>query len=306
MGTIAIIGCGGIGSSLLPLVTRMMLNTKISSTDSFLSGSAGCSDRVNKLVLIDGDTYEARNISRQQFPLSFVGINKAYAQKEKLKVTLGLGDRVVSIGEYINPENIHHHLEGVEVVLSCVDNHRARWVVSQWAQLQRRRGKPFAVISGGNDQFDGNVHVHACWPPQRGLAYIDIGEPIEKRHPEIMPDATEGSREGLSCQDVINLRGGEQTMMANSMAAVVMFSAMYTLLMNTKALVNVQDMYFDCLNYRFNVIRADEKEGVKELSFDAPPENEAEPLIEASDEGTDSPAPPEAPVIHSVIERIDN
>ena len=273
MGVIAMIGCGGIGSSLLPLVTRMMLNTETSLADSFLSGNSGCSERVSRLVLIDGDMYEARNISRQQFPLSFVGMNKADAQKEKLKVTLGLGERVVSVNEYITPENVHRHLENVEIVLSCVDNHRARWVVSQWAQSQRKKEKPFAVISGGNDKYDGNVHVHAYWSIRPGLTYKDIGEPIEKRHPEIMPNATEGSREGLSCQDVINMRGGEQTMMANSMAAVVMFSAMFTLLTNTEAIANVQDMYFDCINYRFNVIRAGETDGVKDLSFDAPLED---------------------------------
>ena len=50
------------------------------------------------------------------------------------------------------------------------------------------------------------THVHAYWSTRPGLTYKDIGEPIEKRHPEIMPNATEGSREGLSCQDVINMR----------------------------------------------------------------------------------------------------
>ena len=75
------IGCGGIGSSLLPLVTRMMLNTETSLADSFLSGNPGCRERVSRLVLIDGDMYETRNISRQQFPLSFVGMNKADAPK---------------------------------------------------------------------------------------------------------------------------------------------------------------------------------------------------------------------------------
>ena len=50
-------------------------------------------------------------------------------------------------------------------------------------------------------------------------------------------------------------------MMANSMAAVVMFSAMFTLLTNTEAIANVQDMYFDRINYRFNVIRAGETDG---------------------------------------------
>lgn len=283
---IALIGCGGIGSSLLPLLARSLYSKKISSTTALF----------DQLVLIDGDHYERKNISRQQFPLSFIGVNKAEAQREKLKATLDIGGFITAIPSYVTEENVYALLDGVDIVLSGVDNTRARWVIGQWARKQDAELKHFAVISGGNDKVDGNVHIHArlgiSKTPNAPVEDLCIGEPIDSRHPEVAPNETEGSREHMSCQEVINLRGGEQTMMANSMAAILMFSALYALRTNPIALADVQDTYFDCLNYRFNVVRVGEQGGAKELSFDSvedggAEETEAPPLAPATEEFPD-------------------
>lgn len=245
---ITIVGLGGIGSSILPMVSRMVY-TNSSSIPHTLS-------------LVDGDSYERKNISRQQFPLTFVGMNKAAAQASKLSCTMGITVRYLT--DYLTSENIDSHLHNLDpdVILSCVDNNQVRWLLSNWVhnKLSDECCKPILLIQGGNDKWDGSVHAY-------GISYINgllrtIGQPIEVRHPNINAGSREGSREHLSCQELLNMPGGEQTMVANSMAAVLMFSLLQAYIHNPESLIGLEDTYFDCMQYRVNMIRQKEEGGI--------------------------------------------
>lgn len=61
---IVIVGCGGTGSNLAPMLSRMMLK--------------------EKFLLIDGDSVEKRNVERQTFQEFDIGTNKARALAKKL------------------------------------------------------------------------------------------------------------------------------------------------------------------------------------------------------------------------------
>ena len=60
---IAIVGTGGTGGNLIPLVARMLSATYLNTT----------------LLLIDGDRVEEKNLKRQPFSKRDIGMNKARA-----------------------------------------------------------------------------------------------------------------------------------------------------------------------------------------------------------------------------------
>lgn len=241
-----VVGAGGIGSAILPLVLRARMGA-----------GTGLAD----VLVVDGDAYERKNIQRQQFPLAFIGMNKALAQKEKTKAALGLVIRCEET--YITEINIDRVLpspspgEGI-VVFSGVDNHRCRWLLSQWAQrrMDKHRDECVLLVTGGNDKWDGNVHAYGRWMDVERQRMVGIGRPMEDRHPEINKANMENSREGLSCQEVLLLEGGEQTMAANYMAAALMFAIYQTAMHNPRALEGLEETYFDCLSFGVNTVRS--------------------------------------------------
>lgn len=91
-----IIGCGGVGSAIVP---------------SFcLLKSPG------EVTLIDGDTIERKNLNRQMFEASQIGMNKARALASKY------GCRF--IGEWFSRGKIPHFRN--DWLICLVDNHRTR------------------------------------------------------------------------------------------------------------------------------------------------------------------------------------
>ena len=69
-----------------------------------------------------------------------------------------------------------------------------------------------------------------------------VGVPLLERHPEVAT-VTEGNREGLSCLEIALLPGGEQTMEANMMVAMLAYSVLLRL--GSEAWVEeVSDIYF--------------------------------------------------------------
>jgi molybdopterin/thiamine biosynthesis adenylyltransferase len=93
---VIIVGAGGSGSYLLPLLLKQM-------------------DR--KIVLYDGDSYEERNLDRQLFDKRFVGVNKARA------LASTYGDRVIAKEEWFTPAT---SVRNNSLIFCCADNHVAR------------------------------------------------------------------------------------------------------------------------------------------------------------------------------------
>ncbi len=91
-----IIGCGGVGSALVP---------------SFCLLKAP-----DQITLIDGDTIETRNLNRQMFEPAQVGLNKAEALGRKYGCNF--------IGQWFARGKIRHQRS--DWLICLVDNHRAR------------------------------------------------------------------------------------------------------------------------------------------------------------------------------------
>lgn len=266
---IALIGVGGVGCAILPLLTRFAVTHK-----AYLS-------------LIDGDQYEEKNLSRQVFPPSFVGMNKAQAQKTKLDTVMPQLE-VGATPHFVTMDNALNMVRGYSHVIVGVDNHRARYVVSRAFQKELENTICDEVgqwlITAGNTEWDGNAHIYGRRLVNGVATYY--GEPPEVRHEEIASDMS-FSREGVSCQDLVNLEGGEQTMLANSFAAMFAFNLIQATVSYPEALEGVQDTYFDCQQHAFNVVRIREEEDGWEIELEE--ENNGEENEDSGISG-DSPA----------------
>jgi molybdopterin/thiamine biosynthesis adenylyltransferase len=91
-----IIGCGGVGSSIVPSFCLLKAPAEI--------------------TLIDGDTIERKNLNRQMFDASQIGLNKAQALAGKYGCH--------SIPEWFARGKLRHYR--TDWLICLVDNHRTR------------------------------------------------------------------------------------------------------------------------------------------------------------------------------------
>lgn len=194
---VTLIGLGGIGSHLAPLVAR------------FLAHETG----KHTLALIDGDAYEAKNATRQAFT--------EYGNKARVTATAlqrqfpGLDLQAAE--EYVDPDNIAFHLHERGIVLLAVDNHRTRKTVSDAA------GKmgDLALVSGGNELVDGDVLLYL----RRGGR--DLTPPLTRR-PEIADPKDKAPHE-VGCEELAR-SGTPQILFMNAMVASLMANALWRLM----------------------------------------------------------------------------
>ena len=132
---IAIVGCGGTGSQVARSVARMLYDMQQSR------------QQTPRLLLIDPDTVEMKNVGRQLFTPADVGQFKAQVLMQRFNLALGL-DAVV-IPEAVNVEK--HLPERGNLVIGCVDNHLAR------RELAKAEGTVW--IDAGNHASSGQVVI---------------------------------------------------------------------------------------------------------------------------------------------------
>lgn len=208
---IVIIGLGGIGSILCERLAR------------YLTYSA---ERGTNLLLVDGDSYEAKNFERQDF--TSMG-NKAEVKAADLKMQFS-GMNVSSFPAFVNETTLAQVIKEGDIVFMCVDNHKTRMLVSNYC----RNLTNVTLISGGNDLIDGNVQIYVR---KQGT---DITPDLCSYHPEIAnPD--DKLPEEMSCEELA--QSVPQLYFANLTAATIMCQAFYNAVV--KEQYEKSEIYFD-------------------------------------------------------------
>lgn len=155
-----IVGCGGIGGWVVPLLSKMK-------------------PKDDKLILMDGDTVEAKNFDRQMFLPEHLGWNKA----EALAATYGIED---FLPRYLQKDTRPEIQEG-DWVWCCADNHPARAECLAWADdlyvLSVDHDHVYVVI-GGNEYEYQEAYIYM--PAWKELALADP----RCVFPEILTDKT--------------------------------------------------------------------------------------------------------------------
>lgn len=251
--TINLIGLGGIGSFLLAPLSKIMLKGRLGDM------------RVETLILTDGDTYQSNNRERQFYPSICEGMNKAEAQRTVLETMYPVrAVDVVSRPSFVTTPDealtaFRYARSETNIVIAAVDNHACRALLaSALRTLKPHAFCDYVLINGANEMVDGNVNVQGSWNG------FPIGADLLERHPEIAHDQS-GSREGLSCLDLYNLEGGEQTMEANMWAAMLIYSVLLRLAENDWTR-DMNEIYFDTNPPRVRTdIRGKEEEDEQSL-----------------------------------------
>lgn len=129
--TVAVVGCGGLGS---PVLTYL--------------ACAG----IGKLIIIDGDVVSETNLNRQFLHgRKDIGRPKVVSAKEKL---LDMNDEIEIQGvqEILTPENALRIVEGADLVVDCVDNMETRIILGRACLI-----KNIPLVEAGVQGFYGWV-----------------------------------------------------------------------------------------------------------------------------------------------------
>jgi len=197
---IKLVGCGGVGLCVLNVLPRYL---------SYLK------DHDVELSLIDGDSYEDSNKSRQGFARRG---NKAEVTAEAIRKEFP-NLFCWTTTDYLTEDNVAMVIREGDVVFSCVDNHSTRKLLSDRAEQLN----DVVLISGGNDYEDGNIQIYV----RKGGE--DVTLPVaNKYHPEIMKpgDTNPGAasqRQGCGVQQASQ----PQLLITNNTVAALMLCAFY-------------------------------------------------------------------------------
>lgn len=215
--TIKVIGLGGIGSHLMsPLCRHLEASTPKGTVN---------------VVVIDGDLYEARNASRQEF--TDVG-NKAEMTMERMR--RDYPDLAIEAKPlFVTEENIFFLVNEGDIVFLGVDNHATRKLLSRRCEELRN----VVLISGGNELTDGNVQIHIR---KDG---VDMTPPITYLHSEIEHPQDRNPAD-MSCEELAQ-SGSPQLIFTNLAAATHMLSAfwMVSAALSGEGKLLYSELYFD-------------------------------------------------------------
>ncbi|WP_008318599.1 ThiF family adenylyltransferase [Leptolyngbya sp. PCC 6406] len=209
-----LIGCGGTGSFLVQLLCRVVLMLQEQG-------------RGAKLVLVDPDGVEAKNITRQCFCGAEVGSNKAHTLARRYGAALGLP--ITAIAEPFSPRMPDCGRQCLTVLCGCVDNAEARRSILAALDLgNSRRDLPMTWwIDGGNSEHHGQVLAGNC----TSLDLQDYGLDAESclylpapnvQAPELLVPRPEErlASAPLSCAELA--MANAQSLMVNPQVATVM------------------------------------------------------------------------------------
>ena len=218
----AIIGLGRIGTFLVNLVARYV-------------NSLG--PPLRTMLLVDGDTYEAKNQTRQDF--KELG-GKALVKGDELNDKFPEIDFEV-FGHYVNSDNITV-LDNSDVIFLCVDNHKTRKLVSDYC---KRKRTDVILISGGNELENGNVHIYVRKDNK------DVTPSLTCYHPEIENPVDKSPHE-MSCEELS--KSEPQLLFTNATVATIMTWMYYNYNKNNYEKSGLSEVYFD-----INTMKADSK-----------------------------------------------
>jgi len=212
---IIMLGAGGTGGHIAPHLYRLLHSL----------------ERYTKVIVCDGDIVEEKNLVRQNFISDDLGKNKAQVLAERYASAFGL--EVSYIPEFIEDENRlaelvtpdtfrvgshpHQAVEGLSILIGCVDNNRSRQLCHQVFKA----AKNLIYIDSGNGEHSGQV---VCGVKRGGRTYH---KPIGEVYPDVLTE-TDKFPTQLSCAEAAV--SAPQSIVANIMAGTAVVSYLYNIL----------------------------------------------------------------------------
>lgn len=180
-----LIGCGGVGSWVLPKLLR-------------IAGE-------DEVILVDGDTFEEKNLDRQLFSQDAIGLNKAQAMVGTNSVQ-GFNAKMNFIPRYYSSGAVRHQAD--DLLWCCADNHACRREV-----LMSCDERGCSALFGANEYVDWEAYYYQ--PSMRGT-------PNDPRvfYPIIQTDRSNDPLGPPGCVELSE--GNRQLVLSNASAADAM------------------------------------------------------------------------------------
>ncbi len=219
------IGIGGIGTCLLPVLLRF-LNFSTSDTT---------------VTLVDGDRFEEKNEERQAFDQ--IG-NKAEVTTTRLQEQFPR-IYITARNQYVTEDNVAEMVRESDTVFLCVDNHATRKLVSDWCEEL----DAVCLISGGNNVTDGSVHVYIRKNGE------DTTLPLANDfHPEIQYPQDSNPGESGDCEE--RAKSTPQLLFTNNLVAAMMLSCFYSV---REDKLSYDELYLDLVSGNCRAVRRTER-----------------------------------------------
>lgn len=194
--SIIVVGCGGTGSHYIKELGRLLYGM-------------GAKEKV-KLILVDGDYVEEKNLVRQAFLPQDIGYNKAQVMAEILSQAYGITAEFYD--KYIDTPTDLEQLVGkddVVLLIGCVDNHQCRQSMHRFYQSRQH----CIYMDSANEYSVGEVIIGSK------IGGIEMYADRCEYFPEVL-EAQEPKRSEESCE-VLNV-SAPQHMLTNQLAAWIL------------------------------------------------------------------------------------
>lgn len=220
--TVVVVGCGGTGSQLLSMLMQLCNNIR---------------EKIYRIILVDGDSVENKNLQNQKCLEGDIGYNKAYSMCKRYSYLFP--DLAISSYEnYLRSDSDIGKLVGCEdnlIIAGCVDNNPARKVMNDFF-IKRNNFKNLIYIDSGNgtDKRSGQIVT--------GYKQYDtiILQPVGNIFQNILTD-TKNPQHGGTC--VQEIKESPQNIATNVYAASNIFSIFVNILMYNVVKSNL--VFFD-------------------------------------------------------------
>lgn len=194
--SIIVVGCGGTGSHYIKELGRLLYGM-------------GVKEQV-KLILVDGDYVEEKNLVRQAFLPQDIGYNKAQVMAEILSQAYGITAEYYD--KYIDTPADLEQLAGrddVVLLVGCVDNHQCRQSMHRFYQSRQH----CIYMDSANEYSVGEVIIGSK------IGGIEMYADRCEYFPEVL-ETREPKRSEESCE-VLNV-SAPQHMLTNQLAAWIL------------------------------------------------------------------------------------
>lgn len=194
-----------------------------------------------KFTIIDHDIVEEKNVGKQAFHPSDVGLYKAEVLSERYSsygnFKIGYDITKVEDANTLYKRFMKDAKEGyLPVLIGCVDNLKARQI---FHTVFSKFKQAFIWIDSGNERFSGQIVFGL-----KGNHGSLIFPPVTHLFPDMLTMKDKPQR--TSCADALDLRKAEQFAMANAQAASILFQFMTQIVLELP--INTAFVNFDCSN----------------------------------------------------------
>lgn len=213
---IVLVGCGGTGSALAPIIGRTLYHMKANRIDP-----------PKRIAIVDPDIVELKNVGRQGFTVADVGQYKAEIWACRISVAYGL--QIEFFNEFFNAEKHGRNRYRDLILLGAVDNYQARREIAKvnhqpiWIDSGNHKSSGQVVIgnTNGEDLLDEARNRKdknkRRFIPNAALVFPELLEPAEEDEAE------------LSCAELLQLN--QQHLLVNQQMAMIAGQYLYKLLM---------------------------------------------------------------------------